>query len=112
VALANLAAADADALLRREGLGGADAAPVTRLTSHCDVNSQEGLAGVNTYDYLRTQSPDTVTWSPAAMSLLVIVIQWLDQCPTSSARIVPAVYSPDGTTLPLTVTSTWLVFVL
>jgi len=53
----------------------ADAAPVTRLTSHCDVNSQEGLAGVNTYDYLRTQSRDTVTWSPAAKSLLVIVIE-------------------------------------
>jgi len=32
VPLANLAAADADALLRREGLGGADAARVTRFT--------------------------------------------------------------------------------
>ena len=27
-------------------------------------------------------------------------------------RVVTAVYSPDGTTLPLTVTSTWPVFVL
>ena len=49
---------------------------------------------------------------PVHSRTLVIVIQWLDQCRTSSARIVPAVYSPDGTTLPLTVTSTWLVFVL
>ncbi len=29
-----------------------------------------------------------------------------------AGRIASAVYSPDGTTLPLIVTSTWLVFVL